>query len=163
MPCSFDGWKSLAWKTASYFPGITLFTLTSLNILIHHTGSSGAIPLGAFFSLIALWFIISIPLCFSGAPAAAPKCCHRVRAGGAWRSCAPQLTARLQGPCMGVQAIMLDKADAELRGSLAIQCATMLMQASTHANPGLPSGLFSPSPASVPEPSSMPAMPDPAP
>ena len=65
--CSFDGWRSLAWKTASYFPGITLFTLTTLNILIHHTGSSGAIPLGAFFSLIALWFLISIPLCFSGA------------------------------------------------------------------------------------------------
>lgn len=38
-----------------------------LNLLIWHTGSSGAIPLGAFFSLVSLWFIISIPLCYSGA------------------------------------------------------------------------------------------------
>ena len=58
--------QALAWKAASYFPGITLLTLTGLNVLIHRTGSSGAIPLGAFFSIIALWFIISIPLCFSG-------------------------------------------------------------------------------------------------
>ena len=62
--------QALAWKVASYFPGITLFMLTALNVVIHRTGSSGAIPLGAFFSLIALWFIISIPLCFSGKPAA---------------------------------------------------------------------------------------------
>ena len=41
--------------------------MSALNILLVHTGSSGAIPLGAFFSLIALWFLISIPLCFSGA------------------------------------------------------------------------------------------------
>lgn len=60
--------QALAWKVASYFPGITLFMLTALNVVIHRTGSSGAIPLGAFFSLIALWFIISIPLCFSGTP-----------------------------------------------------------------------------------------------
>lgn len=39
-----------------------------LNLLIWHTGSSGAIPLGAFFSLVSLWFIVSIPLCYSGAP-----------------------------------------------------------------------------------------------
>lgn len=37
-----------------------------LNLLIWHTGSSGAIPLGAFFSLVSLWFIVSIPLCYSG-------------------------------------------------------------------------------------------------
>ena len=82
VACSFDGWRSLAWKTASYFPGITLFTLTTLNILIHHTGSSGAIPLGAFFSLIALWFIISIPLCFSGAERSPGRPCN---AGGTAR------------------------------------------------------------------------------
>ena len=41
--------------------------LSVLNLLIWHTGSSGAIPLGAFFSLVSLWFIISIPLCYSGA------------------------------------------------------------------------------------------------
>lgn len=63
---SYDGWQAVAWRVAAYFPGITLLTMSLLNVLIHHTGSSGAIPLGAFFSLIALWFLISIPLCFSG-------------------------------------------------------------------------------------------------
>ena len=56
----------VAWRCAAYFPGITLAAMSALNILLVHTGSSGAIPLGAFFSLIALWFLISIPLCFSG-------------------------------------------------------------------------------------------------
>ena len=57
----------MCWRVSCYFPGITLALLTVLNMLIWHTGSSGAIPLGAFFSLIGLWFIISIPLCYSGA------------------------------------------------------------------------------------------------
>ena len=70
---SYDGWSGVAWRVASYFPGITLATLSCLNILLVHTGSSGAIPLTAFFFLISLWFIISIPLCFSGAaPPSAP-------------------------------------------------------------------------------------------
>ena len=56
----------VAWRVASYFPGLSLLTLSFLNVLIHHTGSTGAIPLGAFFSLITFWFLISIPLCFSG-------------------------------------------------------------------------------------------------
>ena len=60
----------MAWRCAAYFPGITLGVLSMLNVLLAHTGSSGAIPLLAFFSLISLWFIISIPLCFSGAPGA---------------------------------------------------------------------------------------------
>ncbi|KAK9828352.1 hypothetical protein WJX74_010345 [Apatococcus lobatus] len=63
---SYEGWHGVAWRVAAYFPGITLLVLSALNILIWHTGSSGAIPLGAFFSLISLWFLISIPLCFSG-------------------------------------------------------------------------------------------------
>lgn len=63
---SYEGWKAVAWRCAAYFPGITLLIMSLLNFLIVHTGSSGAIPLGAFFSLLALWFLISIPLCFSG-------------------------------------------------------------------------------------------------
>ena len=63
---SYEGWTAVAWRVSAYFPGITLLTMCSLNILIAGTGSSGAIPLGAVFSLVALWFLISIPLCFSG-------------------------------------------------------------------------------------------------
>ena len=65
---SYEGWTAVAWRVAAYFQGITLLAMSLLNILIAGTGSSGAIPLGAFFSLIALWFLISIPLCFSGDP-----------------------------------------------------------------------------------------------
>ena len=76
---SYDGWQAVAWRVAAYFPGITLLIMSVLNVLIVNTGSSGAIPLGAFFSLIALWFLISIPLCFSGAPrrplAPSADCC----------------------------------------------------------------------------------------
>ena len=64
---SFEGWYNVCWRVSCYFPGITLLALTVLNLLIHHTGSSGAIPLGAFFSLVSLWFVVSIPLCYSGA------------------------------------------------------------------------------------------------
>ena len=56
----------VAWRCAAYFPGITLAAMSALNILLVHTGSSGAIPLGAFFSLIALWFLISIPAVLLG-------------------------------------------------------------------------------------------------
>lgn len=63
---SYEGWYNVCWRVSCYFPGITLGVLTVLNLLIWHTGSSGAIPLGAFFSLVSLWFIISIPLCYSG-------------------------------------------------------------------------------------------------
>ena len=81
---SYDGWQAVAWRVAAYFPGITLLIMSVLNVLIVNTGSSGAIPLGAFFSLIALWFLISIPLCFSGAPrrplAPSADCCQQPHA-----------------------------------------------------------------------------------
>jgi Endomembrane protein 70 len=61
------------------WPWMCAGVLSVLNLLIWHTGSSGAIPLGAFFSLVSLWFIISIPLCYSGAvisSATAGCVCH---------------------------------------------------------------------------------------
>ncbi|KAL3151993.1 hypothetical protein ABBQ32_001114 [Trebouxia sp. C0010 RCD-2024] len=70
---SYEGWYAVAWRVACYFPGISLLVLSVLNVLIHQTGSSGAIPLGAFFSLVSLWFLISIPLCFSGGMIAAKQ------------------------------------------------------------------------------------------
>ena len=72
---SYEGWYAVAWRVACYFPGISLLLLSVLNVLIHHTGSSGAIPLGAFFSLVSLWFLISIPLCFSGQSWKGSKTC----------------------------------------------------------------------------------------
>ena len=85
----------MAWRCAAYFPGITLGVLSMLNVLLAHTGSSGAIPLLAFFSLIALWFIISIPLCFSGAPRAPSALRHSCSACG-WPHLL-QLSSQLSG------------------------------------------------------------------
>ncbi len=84
MCCCRSG---VAWRCAAYFPGITLGVLSMLNVLLAHTGSSGAIPLLAFFSLIALWFIISIPLCFSGAPRADCSWASAARILCSWHSC----------------------------------------------------------------------------
>lgn len=71
---SYDGWIHVALRTAAFFPGVTLAVLCCLNVLLWHTGSSGAIPLGAFFSFIATWFVVSIPLCLCGthAPGSGP-------------------------------------------------------------------------------------------
>mmetsp|Transcript_1335 Transcript_1335/g.3985 ORF Transcript_1335/g.3985 Transcript_1335/m.3985 type:complete len:711 (+) Transcript_1335:270-2402(+) len=70
---SYEGWYHVCWRVSCYFPGITLAVLTVLNLAIWHTGSSGAIPLGAFFSLVSLWFIVSTPLCYSGGMLAAKQ------------------------------------------------------------------------------------------
>jgi hypothetical protein len=39
---------------------------TVLNILIFSTGTTGAVPPGMYFSLVALWFVISIPMTYIG-------------------------------------------------------------------------------------------------
>ena len=97
----------IAWKVASYFPGIALLSLSALNVLIHRTGSSGAIPLGAFFSIIALWFIISIPLCFSGVSLAAHPRSEPVPTGPPGRRLRGALGLRRRRACnqTGDQAV----------------------------------------------------------
>lgn len=37
-----------------------------LNIFIKHTGSTGAVPAGIYFTIVAIWFLVSIPLTFVG-------------------------------------------------------------------------------------------------
>lgn len=46
--------------------GITFAVFTLLEMLIHSTGTSGAVPLTMYFSLVALWFVISIPMTYIG-------------------------------------------------------------------------------------------------
>lgn len=38
---SNQGWRRLCWKISLYFPGITFFIFTIVNMAIHHTGSTG--------------------------------------------------------------------------------------------------------------------------
>ena len=45
----------VCWRVACFFPGVTVAVLTTLNLFLWYTGSSGAIPLGFFFSIIFLW------------------------------------------------------------------------------------------------------------
>ncbi|CAD7703264.1 unnamed protein product [Ostreobium quekettii] len=63
---TYEGWKAVCWRVSVYFPGTTLLVLTMLNLLIKHTGSTGAIPASTYFSILFLWFLVSIPLTFFG-------------------------------------------------------------------------------------------------
>ena len=42
---------------ACFFPGVTVGVMTFVNIFLWATKSSGAIPLGFFFSIIFLWWV----------------------------------------------------------------------------------------------------------
>ena len=45
----------MCWRVACFFPGVTVLVITILNIALWATGSSGAVPLGFFFSVMFLW------------------------------------------------------------------------------------------------------------
>jgi len=70
---SHEGWHQVCWRVACFFPGVTVSLLTALNLFLWATGSSGAIPLAFFFSIIFLWLIISIPLAYAGGAVAARR------------------------------------------------------------------------------------------
>ncbi|KAF5745490.1 putative Endosomal P24A protein precursor [Tripterygium wilfordii] len=59
-------WKRNTLKTAFMFPGILFTIFFVLNALIWGEQSSGAVPFGTMFVLVALWFGISVPLVFVG-------------------------------------------------------------------------------------------------
>eukprot|EP00873_Tetraselmis_striata_P024316 jgi/Tetstr1/444580/TSEL_032431.t1 len=63
---SHTRWPTAAMRTSLYFPGITMLMLTVLNIMLHKTGTVGAIPLKAYFMILGLWGLVSIPLCLFG-------------------------------------------------------------------------------------------------
>lgn len=61
-----DGWRSVAWWNACFFPGIVFVILTMLNFLLWGSKSTGAIPISLYFILFSLWFCISVPLTLFG-------------------------------------------------------------------------------------------------
>ncbi|XP_052178548.1 transmembrane 9 superfamily member 12 [Diospyros lotus] len=61
-----DGWRSVAWSTACFFPGIIFVILTALNFILWGSKSNGAIPISLYFILLSLWFCISVPLTLLG-------------------------------------------------------------------------------------------------
>ncbi|MQL78337.1 hypothetical protein Taro_010753, partial [Colocasia esculenta] len=61
-----EGWRSVSWSVACFFPGIVFVILTVLNFVLWGSKSTGAIPISLFFTLLLLWFCISVPLTLLG-------------------------------------------------------------------------------------------------
>ncbi|KAI8006675.1 Transmembrane 9 superfamily member 12 [Camellia lanceoleosa] len=61
-----DGWRSVAWSVACFFPGICFVILTVLNFILWDSKSTRAIPVSLYFVLLSLWFCISVPLTLLG-------------------------------------------------------------------------------------------------
>lgn len=61
-----EGWRSLTWSIACFFPGIVFVILTIINFILWGSNSTGAIPISLFFALLAMWFCISVPLTLLG-------------------------------------------------------------------------------------------------
>uniref|UniRef100_A0A804QGB4 Transmembrane 9 superfamily member n=1 Tax=Zea mays TaxID=4577 RepID=A0A804QGB4_MAIZE len=64
-----SGWNSCSScheLTACFFPGIVFIILTVLNSILWGKKSTGALPISLFFTLLALWFCISVPLTLIG-------------------------------------------------------------------------------------------------
>nr|XP_027064755.1 transmembrane 9 superfamily member 12 [Coffea arabica]XP_027064756.1 transmembrane 9 superfamily member 12 [Coffea arabica] len=61
-----EGWRSVSWSIASFFPGIVFVILTALNFILWGSNSTGAIPISLYFVLLSLWFCISVPLTLLG-------------------------------------------------------------------------------------------------
>eukprot|EP00485_Elphidium_margaritaceum_P001540 CAMPEP_0202686920 /NCGR_PEP_ID=MMETSP1385-20130828/2674_1 /ASSEMBLY_ACC=CAM_ASM_000861 /TAXON_ID=933848 /ORGANISM="Elphidium margaritaceum" /LENGTH=632 /DNA_ID=CAMNT_0049341601 /DNA_START=80 /DNA_END=1978 /DNA_ORIENTATION=- len=60
-------WQKQTLLTALLYPSINFAVFFVLNLLVWHEGSSGAVPFGTMFSLLILWFGISVPLVYLGA------------------------------------------------------------------------------------------------
>lgn len=61
-----EGWRSVAWSAACFFPGIVFVILTVLNFVLWGSKSTGALPISLYFVLLSLWFCISVPLTLLG-------------------------------------------------------------------------------------------------
>ena len=65
--CGGQHWRQNVLFTALLVPAIILFTLILVNFLFIFENSSSAVPFGTLMVLVALWFFLSVPLCFAGA------------------------------------------------------------------------------------------------
>ena len=68
---TYKMFRGLAWKentfyTAFLFPGAVFLIMGTINAVLWVEGSSGALPFSSFFTLLFLWFCVSVPLVFLG-------------------------------------------------------------------------------------------------
>ncbi|KAG6509122.1 hypothetical protein ZIOFF_034513 [Zingiber officinale] len=61
-----EGWRSVSWSISCFFPGIAFLVLCILNFMLWGSKSTGALPISLFFTLLSLWFCISVPLTLLG-------------------------------------------------------------------------------------------------
>jgi hypothetical protein len=66
MERTYEGWVGVALQVSVWLPGLIMLIFTVLNIALKHTGSLGAVPAGIYFSIVAIWFLVSVPLTFVG-------------------------------------------------------------------------------------------------
>jgi len=69
--CIYKMFRGILWKqntltTAFFYPGVVFTIIFILNVILWAYGSSGAIPFGSLFTLLFLWFCVSVPLVFFG-------------------------------------------------------------------------------------------------
>ncbi|KAI1617259.1 hypothetical protein EDD36DRAFT_158870 [Exophiala viscosa] len=65
---SFGGenWKLNIAATPIFVPGVVFGTFFLLNLFVWAKGSSGAVPFTTMLAIVAIWFIISVPLSVAG-------------------------------------------------------------------------------------------------
>lgn len=65
---SFGGerWKTNVLLTSMLCPGIVFALFFLMNLMLWYKGSSAAIPFTTLLALLALWFLVSVPLTFVG-------------------------------------------------------------------------------------------------
>ena len=61
-----ENWKLNIATTPMLVPGIVFVTFFLLNLFVWAKGSSGAVPITTMLAVIAIWFMISVPLSFAG-------------------------------------------------------------------------------------------------
>lgn len=61
-----ENWKLNIALTPILVPGIVFCTFFFLNLFVWAKGSSGAVPLTTMLAIIAIWFVISVPLSVAG-------------------------------------------------------------------------------------------------
>lgn len=59
-------WKQHTIMASFLYPGFIFFVFFLLNLILWYEDSSGALPFATLFTLLLLWFCVSIPLVFIG-------------------------------------------------------------------------------------------------
>lgn len=62
-----ENWKTNVLLTSMLCPGLVFGVFFILNLILAYKGSSAAVPFSTLVALLALWFLVSVPLTFVGA------------------------------------------------------------------------------------------------